>query len=189
MELLFSFLTNMLMLFMAGLFFTFIAFVALIYWLFTKSKKKAVEKLALSEHELLQRELEKTLSKLIKKIKKRVSSRVLEKVIHLSETILTVLPRLEEMNGADYDLHIVKQTVNDYLPHLLNTYLELPADFAKKHTMRNGKTAQVVLLEQLDVLEDQIQKVQLNVYHKDADALIAQSEFLKSKFNDDKHWL
>jgi hypothetical protein len=173
---------------MIGGLFTFIAFVTMGYWLFKKSKKKVAEKLALSEQELLQRELEKTLSKLIKKIKKRVSGRVLEKVIHLSETILTLLPHLEEMDGADYDLHIVKQTVSDYLPQLLNTYLELPADFAKKQAIKNGKTSQEVLLEQLDILEEQIQKVQLNVHHKDAQALLAQSAFLKSKF-EDKDWL
>jgi len=46
-----------------------------------------------------------------------------------------------------------------------------------------------VLLEQLDILEEQIQKVQLNVHHKDAQALLAQSAFLKSKFSEDKDWL
>ncbi len=60
------------------------------------------------------------------------------------------------MNAGDYDLHVVKQTVTDYLPQMLTTYLELPPAFATMHKMRNGKTSQDILIEQLTVLNDQI---------------------------------
>jgi hypothetical protein len=135
------------------------------------------------------RELQSQLEALIKKISKQVAEPELEKVIHIKDNILMLLPRLEEMNAGDYDLHVVKQTVTDYLPQMLSTYLELPPIFARVHKMRNGKTAQEVLIEQLTILDKQINKIVISANSEDAEALIAQGEFLKSKFTDDENWL
>jgi len=139
--------------------------------------------------DLSERDLKNNLEVLIKKIKKHVSPSVLEKVEAIKENILMLLPRLNEMNAADYDFHLVKQTVTDYLPQMLATYLELPPAFAKMHKMRNGKTAQEVLIEQLTILDKQMNQILISVNSKDAEALIAQGEFLKSKFADDADWL
>jgi hypothetical protein len=138
--------------------------------------------------ELSGRDLQIMLESLIKKISKRVAQPELDKVIHIKDNVLMLLPRLDEMNAGDYDLHIVKQTVSDYLPNTLSTYLELPPAFARMHKMRNGKTAQEVLIEQLNVLDEQINKIVISVNSKDADALIAQGEFLKGKFANDE-WI
>lgn len=142
-----------------------------------------------SGKQLSGRDLKIQLEDLIKKISKRVSAPELEKVIHIKENILILLPRLEEMNAGDYDFHVIKQTVVDYLPQMLSTYLELPPVFAKMHKMRNGKTSQEVLIEQLTILDQQIGQIVISANSKDAEALIAQGEFLKTKFADDKDWL
>lgn len=139
--------------------------------------------------ELSGRDLQIMLEDLIKKISKRVAQPELTKVINIKDNILMLLPRLNEMNAGHYDLHVVKQTVTDYLPEMLTTYLELPPAFARMHKMRNGKTSQEVLIEQLTLLNDQIEQILISVNSKDADALIAQGEFLKSKFANDDNWL
>lgn len=139
--------------------------------------------------ELSGRDLQIMLDDLIKKISKRVAQPELTKVINIKDNILMLLPRLNEMNSGDYDLHVVKQTVTDYLPEMLTTYLELPPAFARMHKMRNGKTSQDVLIEQLTLLNEQIEQILISVNSKDADALIAQGEFLKSKFANDEDWL
>lgn len=143
----------------------------------------------ISGNELSGRDLKIQLEALIKKISKRVSAPELEKVVNIKDNILMLLPRLEEMNAGDYDLHVVKQTVVDYLPQMLTTYLELPPMFARMHKMRNGKTAQEVLIEQLSILDEEINQIVISANSKDAEALIAQGEFLKSKFADDENWL
>jgi hypothetical protein len=143
----------------------------------------------LSIRELSGRDLQTMLEDLIKKISKRVAEPELNKVVNIKDNILMLLPRLNEMNAGDYDLHVVKQTVTDYLPQMLTTYLELPPAFARMHKMRNGKTAQEVLIEQLGILNEQIEQIVISVNSKDADALIAQGEFLKSKFANDANWL
>jgi hypothetical protein len=140
-------------------------------------------------NEISGQELKIQLEALIKRISKRVSPVELNKVIAIKEAILMLLPRLEEMNAGDYDLHIVKQTVTDYLPKMLMTYLELPPAFARMHKMRNGKTAQQILMEQLAILENQMNQIVISANRHDAESLIAQGEFLKSKFAEDADWL
>jgi len=153
------------------------------------SPKNSVSEHWVSGNQLSARDLKNQLEDIIKKISKRVSQPELDKVIHIKENILMLLPHLDEMNAGDYDLHVVKQTVVDYLPEMLSTYLELPPAFAKMHRMRNGKTAQEVLIEQLSILDNQINQIVISVNSKDAEALIAQGEFLKSKFENDDNWL
>jgi hypothetical protein len=152
-------------------------------------KTQVLQNHLFSSQELSARDLQMMLEALIKKISKRVSPVELTKVVAIKDNILMILPRLDEMNAGDYDLHVVKQTVTDYLPQMLSTYLELPPIFARMHKMRNGKTAQEVLIEQLELLDEQIEQIVISVNSKDAEALIAQGEFLKSKFTEDKDWL
>jgi hypothetical protein len=170
------------------------------YWLFIVIGLYAIGFLITPKTEVLQHnwltakeisghDLQIMLEALIKKIKKRVSQPELDKVINIKDNILMLLPRLEEMNAGDYDLHVVKQTVIDYLPQMLTTYLELPPAFARMHKIRNGKTSQEVLIEQLSILDEQIKQILVSVNSKDAEALIAQGEFLKSKFANDENWL
>ena len=142
-----------------------------------------------SIRELSGRDLQTMLEDLIKKISKRVAQPELTKVVNIKDNIFMLLPRLNEMNTGQYDLHVVKQTVTDYLPQMLTTYLELPPAFARMHKMRNGKTSQEILIEQLTLLNDQIEQILISVNSKDADALIAQGEILKSKFANDEDWL
>jgi hypothetical protein len=170
------------------------------YWLFIVIGLYAIGFLITPKTEVLQHnwltakelsghDLQIMLEALIKKISKRVSQPELDRVINIKDNILMLIPRFEEMNAGDYDLHVVKQTVIDYLPQMLTTYLELPPAFARMHKMRNGKTSQEVLIEQLSILDEQIKQILVSVNSKDAEALIAQGEFLKSKFANDENWL
>jgi hypothetical protein len=170
------------------------------YWLFIvlglylcgyliTPKTPALQNNLFSGAELSARDLQMMLEALIKKISKRVSPVELTKVVAIKDNILMILPRLDEINAGDYDLHLVKQTVTDYLPQMLSAYLALPPMFARMHKMRNGKTAQEVLIEQLDILDEQMAQIVINVNSKDAEALIVQGAFLKSKFSADKAWL
>ncbi|MFZ2725003.1 MAG: hypothetical protein WAX77_01995 [Methylococcaceae bacterium] len=143
----------------------------------------------LGHENLSVRELQLVLDGLITKISKRVSAEVLTKVVTIKDNIFMILPRLEAMNAGDYDVHVLEQTVLDYLPQMLSTYLELPPVFAKMHKMRNGKTPQEALIEQLSLLDEQIQRILVNVNNKNAEALMAQGEFLKSKFINNDAWL
>ncbi|NOQ34854.1 MAG: hypothetical protein GQ569_03060, partial [Methylococcaceae bacterium] len=141
------------------------------------------------ERELSAKEFEKLLNSLVKKIRRRVQQPVLQKVVSIKENIIIILPHLEDMNQGQYDLHIVKQTITDYLPEMLTTYLELPPAFARMHKTRNGKTSQQILIEQLNILDKQMAQIVVDINSKDAEALIAHGRFLKDKFANSGDWL
>lgn len=73
-------------------------------------------------------------------------------------------------------------TVSRDLPATIGNYLALPASFAKMHTLRDGKTAQTLLTEQLVLLHNELTEMAADLYSEDADKLISHGEYLKQKF-------
>lgn len=134
--------------------------------------------------------LQRSLDTLIVKIKKRVAADVLAKVESIKESIITVLPHLNEFDSSSYDIHVIRQTALDYLPEMLQTYLKLPSAYARFHSVRNGKTPKDLLLEQLDILDTEMKKVVVDVHKNDTQALINHGRFLKDKFRgSSEDWL
>lgn len=133
-------------------------------------------------HELDAEALRNSLDNLVAKIRKRVSAEVLAKVQNIKESIITVLPRLEEFESSAYEIHVIRQTALDYLPEMLQTYLKLPTAYARFHTVRDGKTPKDLLLEQLEILDEEMQKVVVDLHKNDTQALITHGRFLKNKF-------
>ena len=134
------------------------------------------------DHEFNAETLRRALEQLISTISKRVTVEVLAKVESIKEAIVTVLPRLAEFESSAYDIHIIRQTALDYLPEMLETYLKLPPVYARFHVVRDGKTSKDLLLEQLDILDAEMQKVVVDLHKNDTQALIAHGRFLKDKF-------
>lgn len=54
--------------------------------------------------------------------------------------------------------------------------------FAQMHTLRDGKTAQTLLTEQLVLLHNELTEMAADLYSEDADKLISHGEYLKQKF-------
>jgi hypothetical protein len=75
----------------------------------------------------------------------------------------------------------VRQTVNDYLPAVLQNYARLPPAFARIHPVRDGKTAQQLVDEQLGLIEKELNTILSDLSQNDAQALIVHGEFLKKK--------
>lgn len=144
-------------------------------------KSKAID-LQLN-HEFDAETLRRSLEQLIAKIRRRVSPEVLAKVENIKESILAILPRLPEFENSAYEVHVIRQTALDYLPEMLSTYLKLPTAYARFHTVRDGKTPKELLLEQLNILDTEMQKVVVDLHKNDTQALITHGRFLKDKFH------
>lgn len=84
----------------------------------------------------------------------------------------------------DLDIHArvsINGILRDYLPTTLKTYLALdPA--VRHHPRANGISPTAALNEQLDFLLSSASEVLAAVQHDDANALVAQGNFLRSKF-------
>lgn len=96
----------------------------------------------------------------------------------LRETIDT-----SEVRKLDvYAVMAVRGTLNDYLPTTLRSYLAV--DTALLDTARgSGLTPSQSLLEQLDALQTSASATLVAARGQDADALITQGAFLRTKFS------
>ena len=84
----------------------------------------------------------------------------------------------------DLDIHArvsINGILRDYLPTTLKTYLALDPSL-RDRPGRSGITPTAALIEQLDFLLSSASEVLAAVQHDDANALIAQGNFLRSKF-------
>jgi hypothetical protein len=99
----------------------------------------------------------------------------------ITDTIGTVLHATRD---RDLDIHArvsLNGILRDYLPTTLRTFLAL--DPATRNQARPGsKTPTAALEEQLDFLLDSATEVLSAVRNDDANALVAQGSFLRTKF-------
>ena len=100
----------------------------------------------------------------------------------IRDSVAEVLPRLLGHASGGDALFTVRETVLRYLPETLANYVALPAAFRVSHQLQSGRTARELLTEQLDMLDGQMREVVANVAASDAQALVANGQFLQAKF-------
>lgn len=127
-------------------------------------------------------EVRAELEDLIKKIRKRVPEDVLSKVERIKVSILDMLPYIMDINSADHNIYVIRQTALDYLPETLENYLNLPPAFAKMHPIKDGKTAKQLLLEQLDLLDQQMREIAQDFHSDNSQGLLIHGRFLEDTF-------
>ena len=136
-------------------------------------------------HETLSFEaLLKTLEQLLQQKNSHLPPEAVQHLQRICQSIQEVLPRLHEQSIVDDNVFTIRQTLSQYLPETLHSYLALPAAFRVSHALQNGKTAKVLLVEQLSLLDEQIQQVVVNIAKGDAQALLANGRFLEQKFKE-----
>jgi len=140
------------------------------------------------QNQLTVEEIEQELENLVKSVRKRVSKNILEKVESIKNSILDILPHIVDISSSDYNIYVIRQTALEYLPETLENYLNLPRAFANLHPVKDGKTAQQLLLEQLDLLDQQMQEIAQDFYHNDTQRLMAHGRFLEEKFQKTDQW-
>jgi hypothetical protein len=129
------------------------------------------------------KQVKSELDKLVTTIAKRVLPETLEKVKAIAALVIELLPRVE---NNPHHRHVLMQTATDYLPSMLEHYLNLPVAFARFHPMKNGKTPRRILLDQLTLLEQQLHTIAHDIHAGDTSALLAHSRFLQEKFGTDQ---
>lgn len=92
---------------------------------------------------------------------------------------------IDTSNDRDLDIYAVvsvKAILNDYLPTTLRAYLALDPDTTGV-PRPSGRTPEQSLLEQLDSLRSAARDVLVATQKQDADALLTQGSFLRTKFS------
>jgi hypothetical protein len=124
------------------------------------------------------------LDRLVKEAGPQLQPAMIARLQNIRRSIQEVLPRLAESRGFDDNLYTVRETISRYLPETLANYMALPPMFRVTRVLKDGKTARDLLMEQLAVLDDQMKEVVGNVARGDADALLANGQFLEAKFRE-----
>lgn len=128
-------------------------------------------------------EIRHELETLMRTVRTRLSPDIVEKVERIRTSILEILPYIQDLSSADHNIFIIRQTALDYLPETIQNYLNLPPAFATMHSMKDGKTARQILLEQLDVLDQQMQEIAVDFHSNNTQSLLVHGRFLEEKFS------
>lgn len=104
------------------------------------------------------------------------------RVTRIDRTIRAILPRLSTLGVGSADAYAVVATATDYLPESVAAYLRLPRDWADTRPIDGGRTALMVLVDQLELLRSSMDRMLDAAVQADAQALIAQGRFLEAKF-------
>ena len=107
---------------------------------------------------------------------------VRSRVERIDRTIRQTLPKLPQLGWGSADAYAVVATATDYLPEAVGGYLRLPRDWANSRPIEGGKTALMILVDQLELLASTMSKMLDAANRADAEALIAHGRFLQAKF-------
>jgi|KBSMisStaDraftv2_1062788.scaffolds.fasta_scaffold71967_2 hypothetical protein len=122
--------------------------------------------------------------RLIHQARAQLTPRMVDLLDSIRRSIQEVLPRLTQARSFDDNLFTVRETITRYLPETLANYVALPPMFRVTRVLKDGKTARDLLMDQLAVLDTQMKEVVGNVARGDADALLANGQFLEAKFRE-----
>ncbi|MEA2080243.1 MAG: PspC domain-containing protein [Pseudomonadota bacterium] len=107
---------------------------------------------------------------------------------------LTTLQRIEEKlafliehsdsraEPFDFKPFEVHKIAFDYLPDTINNYLQLPSQLAQSERLRDGRTAEQALQEQLHLLDHALADLTRSYFDRDAESLLIHGRFIKDKF-------
>jgi hypothetical protein len=139
-------------------------------------------------NELTAEEIRSELNAMLSKISKKVPKEILAKVESIIKSIFEILPHIMDVNSSNYNIYTIRQTALEYLPETLESYLQLPKAYATLHPIKNGKTANQLLLEQLDLLDVEMKSIAQDFYLNDSQRLMAHGKFLQEKFGKSMAW-
>ncbi len=130
-------------------------------------------------------ELQQTMAEMVLNIQHRLPENIFAEVKGIQTKVLNLLPEITNFDSSDPSIYTLRQIVLDYLPETLENYLNLPTEFITQSLeIEHGKTAQHLLIEQLGLLAQQVDKITKDFHHRKADRLLAQGRFLEEKFGE-----
>jgi hypothetical protein len=131
----------------------------------------------------------RSLEEIQRRIRRRVPDPVARRVKYISASIIDSLRRADSLGEGSSEVYGLVKTATDYLPTALQTYLDLPRNYADRKVVVEGKTPLILLVEQLDLLMEKMDEIAEAVNRADSDKLIAHGRFLDEKFGKDGNGL
>jgi len=130
-------------------------------------------------------EIRNGLERLLNSIRGRVADDIYVRVASVCDSILVTLPQARggaNIDAADPNVHLIRQTALAYLPQALDSYLAVPRLYAERRAVAGGRTPHDVLLDQLNLMDQKMQEVAEDVVTHDSERLLAHGLFLQERF-------
>jgi len=115
-------------------------------------------------------------------VEAKASPLISSRVARIDRLVRATLPRLAALGLGSADAYAVVATATSYLPEAVAGYLRLPRDWADTRPIDAGRTALMMLVDQLELLGSTMDKVLDAANRSDAAALVAHGRFLEAKF-------
>jgi len=128
------------------------------------------------------RAVERSLGRLERRIAGRVPYDISTKTSRIASAINETLPRADALGPGAAGHYALVACATDYLPTTLQVYLDLPRAYADHHIVAKGKTARVLVVEQLEVLAAEVKEIADAVNRADTERLIVNGRFLETRF-------
>jgi hypothetical protein len=122
------------------------------------------------------------LRRLMRAEARRLPDEATSRLARILDALDQVVARWSDLSGAADQAHTVEQMILDYLPTSIQRFLNLPRSFALAGRVDGRKSARDELIDQLDILETESDRIRTALYTKDLAALEDQSRFLREKF-------
>lgn len=111
-----------------------------------------------------------------------LSTPVISRVKRITKRLRETLPRMSNAGLTSVDQYSLIATATSYLPQTVGSYVRLPRDWADSRPVDAGRSSLLVLIDQLDLLAETVDKIYDAVLAKDAEALVVHGRFLAEKF-------
>ena len=111
-----------------------------------------------------------------------VSPDVMARYESIHRRMLTMLPRMGQLDGSSQDLYILHRTASDYLPTAIRSYLSLARAGTTEQPTPDGRTPRQAVLEQLDLIDARLADIADALDRSDLDRLLAHGRFLEERF-------
>ncbi|WP_114561551.1 hypothetical protein, partial [Desertihabitans aurantiacus] len=112
----------------------------------------------------------------------RLAPAVRSRIARIDTSVRTALPRLRTFGLGSVEGHAVVATATSYLPEALEAYLRLPRSWADERPLDRGRTALMLLVDQLDLLAASTEQLADAAVRADARALVEHGRFLAARF-------
>jgi hypothetical protein len=116
------------------------------------------------------------------------AARILTHIVEVTEELM---PRLKEMESQGMvqakNRSMLKQTINRFLPDAVESYLKLPALYARNTRVDGNRTPNELLVEQLTLLDNHVLEIRDGILSEEVNSLLTNGRFLQEKLNKGFH--
>lgn len=112
--------------------------------------------------------------------------RLLEKIRLSGTEILTYLAKNESQLFNNENIINIKSLFDQHLPRLVNQYVKMPKNYAEKVIVQDNMTSYDLLIKQLKMIYEELNKLSNVVYSQDSQKIIVYDKILEEKIGRSK---